>query len=101
MDVGDADSDRLEREMGLGHDDFWRLLPQALDGLAWRAEGNRVLVEIDGGRIEIVLGAQGERRIALLTLPVTPVAFAWSGIERPRFAAFLERFDRYYRRGGG
>ncbi len=92
---------RLVREMGLAHADFWRLLPQAVGDCPWRADGTRVGIEVDGGRVEIELGPEGERRIAGLTLPSTTVRFRWEGVARPAFDAFLERFDRYYRRGGG
>ncbi|NCF09657.1 MAG: hypothetical protein GWP66_03145 [Gammaproteobacteria bacterium] len=95
------DSGLLEREMGLAHADFWRLLPQALGDLAWRAEGDRVRVEHGTGWIEIALGVEGERRIALMTIPVTEVTMRWEGVSRERFDAFLARFDSYYRRGGG
>ncbi|MDX1594145.1 MAG: hypothetical protein R3298_07845 [Gammaproteobacteria bacterium] len=99
--TGEEGRGGLEREMGLDHADFWRLLPQALGPHAWKREGNRVTVEIGGGHVEIELGPQRERRIALMTIPATPVSISWRGVDRDTRARFLERFDSYYRRGGG
>ncbi len=101
MNERDELAGRLEREMGIAHADFWRLLPAAVGDHAWQAEGDRVHINLDGGRVEIVLGEEGERRIALMSIPLTPVTIRWEGVARPRFDAFLARFDAYYRRGGG
>lgn len=101
MNPSDNESGRLEREMGLAHADFWRLLPQAVGELPYRVDGNRVHIDIEGGVVEIVLGGERERRIALMSIPVTPVTIRWEGLPRARFEAFLARFDSYYRRGGG
>ncbi len=101
MNPMNDESGRLEREMGLAHADFWRLLPQAVGDLPWRADGERVQIDIDGGAVEIELGEERERRIALISIPVTPVSIRWQGLARSRFDAFLARFDSYYRRGGG
>ena len=87
--------------MGLAHADFWRLLPQAVGDLPYRVDGHSVRIDIDGGTLEIALGVEGERRIALMSIPVTPVTIRWQGLSRARFDAFLARFDSYYRRGGG
>ena len=92
---------RLEREMGLDHDDFWRLLPRAAGGHPWHADGDRVRVQVGGGSVEIVLGQTFTRRIALLQLPVTPVTIAWQGLGQEAFRAFLDHFDRHFQRGGG
>jgi hypothetical protein len=94
-------SGRLEREMGLDHADFWRLLPRAVWDHPWRAEGVRALIRVGEGRVEITLGHTFDRRIALLRLPVTPVTIAWHDLGPEAFRAFLDQFDRHYQRGGG
>jgi hypothetical protein len=96
-----ADSGCIEREMGLDHADFWRLLPRAAGAHRWQADGDRVCIEVAGGRIEIELGSQRTRRIAQLALPVTPVTLTWHGVEAEAFRRFLAAFDREYQRGGG
>lgn len=101
MNESDELAGRLVREMGIAHADFWRLLPVAVGDHAWQAEGDRVHIELEGGWVEIVLGEEGERRIALMSIPLTPVTIRWEDVARPRFDAFLARFDAYYRRGGG
>ena len=101
MNESDELAGRLVREMGIAHADFWHLLPVAVGEHAWQTEGDRVYIELEGGWVEIVLGEEGERRIALMSIPLTPVTIRWEGVARPRFDAFLARFDAYYRRGGG
>jgi len=96
-----ADSGRMEREMGLDHADFWRLLPRAAGAHPWQANGDRVRLEVAGGRVEIELGPQRRRRIAQLSLPVTPVTISWHAVEAEAFRRFLAAFDREYQRGGG
>jgi len=98
---GNADSGCLEREMGLDHADFWRLLPRAVGDRPWRADGHRAVIDVGAGRVEIELGREGVRRIALMAIPVTPVTICWQDVDDVTFSAFLERFDRYFQRGGG
>ncbi|HEY5790010.1 MAG TPA: hypothetical protein VIX81_05250 [Gammaproteobacteria bacterium] len=94
-------SGQLEREMGIDHADFRRLLPHALGQLRWRGGETRFSIAVGAGEVTIELGPERVRRIALLELPVTPVRFAWEGLAEGEFERFLERFDHYYRRGGG
>jgi len=92
---------RLEREMGFSHSEFIRLLPRALDTLPWQRQGLRIVITVGAGEVVIELGEQRIRQIALLSLPLIPVTISWRGLADGAFAAFLERFDSYYRRGGG
>ena len=96
-----AGEGRLEREMGFGHAEFERLLPRALAGWSWRRDGDAVQVTVADGAVTIELGPERTRRIALLSLPVTPVTLRWRGLDAATWEAFLRRFDSYYRRGGG
>jgi hypothetical protein len=98
---GDDSSGSVEREMGLDHADFWRLLPRVLVSLRWERQGTRARIELAEGLIDIALGTEGVRRIALMTIPVTPVTITWRGVNAPEIEAFLARFDREYQRGGG
>ena len=94
-------SGRIEREMGLDHADFWRLLPRAAGANRWQRDADRVRIDLDGGQVEIALGVEGVRRIALMAIPVTPVTITWNGIAPGAFGSFLEAFDRVFQRGGG
>lgn len=97
----------ITREMGTNHVDFLRLLPKSVPeaNVVWTGDelkGARVVIkDAPLGPIEIDLSAVGERRIALLCLPVTFVTFRFYGLD---FETALEEFTRmakYFQRGGG
>lgn len=89
------------REMGLTHDDFWRLLPKAMGGHAYTIEGNVVHALVNDGTLDITLGPPEERRIALLALPYSVVSFLFKGVSKEEQLAFKAHFDLYFQRGGG
>ena len=91
----------LSRDMGISHEDFLRLLPNALRGLAWRQRGPEILAESSAGRVRITLSIEGQRRLGILSLPVTRVRFDFSGFSPVEQDAFMTTFDRVYQRGGG
>ena len=92
----------VDKEMGITHAEFFRVIGRALDGRPHRVEGTRVrLAEGDGRRLDITLAAEGERRIAGLALPVTRVRLAFTGYGETEAADLLARFDRWFQRGGG
>lgn len=92
---------RLRRDMGLTLDDFLRSLPAAVAPLTYRVEGRVFTIAHPAGAVVIALGETGERRIASLSLPVTPVEFQFNGLDEAARGRFMERFDRYFQRGGG
>ena len=96
-----ADGIVIEKEMGIDHADFLRLLPRALEGRDPRRDGDRIVMEDGARRLEITLGETSERRIALLALPVTRVRFAFTGYSADEAEAAMRRIDRAYQRGGG
>ena len=91
----------LNREMGLTHADFFRLLPQVLAGRCWRRSGATVTVTEGSRRLTIQLAPEAERRMASLRLPVTRVSLAFDGYTEQDSAAFIARLERYFQRGGG
>ncbi len=91
----------VEKEMAITHADFLRLLPRALDGREHTIDGNRIVVEDGPRRLEITLSETTERRIALLTLPVTRVRLEYCGYTEAEAAAAVALFDRAFQRGGG
>ncbi|WP_052761103.1 hypothetical protein [Sedimenticola thiotaurini] len=91
----------LRRDMGLTLADFTRSLPGAIEPLTYRTEGRVFTIEHPAGSIVITLGETGERRIASLSLPVTPVEFQFNGLDETDRQRFMDRFDRYFQRGGG
>ena len=92
---------RYSREMGVTDDDFWRILPKAMGEHDYRIDGRTVRGSVDGGTVEIVLGPQQERRIALLRLPFSEVSFTFRGVSADDQQAFKRHFDLYFQRGGG
>ncbi len=89
------------KEMGIGHRDFFRILPKALGSGDYEIAGNRIRFGDAARYLEIELSPEGERRIALLTLPVTQVSLVFHGYGEAEIAKALDRFDLYFRRGGG
>lgn len=89
------------REMGLTHDDFWRLLPRAMGVHPYERRGDEVHAKVHDGQLVIVLGAPQERRIALLHLPFSEVSFTFTGVDDTQQLAFKKHFDLHFQRGGG
>ena len=91
----------VEKEMGLTHAEFLRVIGMAMAGRPYSRTGNGVRIAEDGRTLAITLGPEGERRIALLTLPVTRVRLAFHGYGEAETAETLAWFDRWFQRGGG
>ncbi len=89
------------REMGLTHDDFWRILPRAMGEHPYKRQGDLVLADIESGSLQISLGPAQERKIALLRLPFSVVAFRFEGVQQEQQMAFKSHFDLHFQRGGG
>lgn len=95
----------LSREMGCTEADFARWLPGATRHAPLESHpcgaGQRHVVTVENGSVEILATPAPPRRIAGIILPVLQVSFRFIGLDPCRRAAFLEHFDRYTRRGGG
>lgn len=102
-----ADVVEITREMGTNHKDFLRLLPRSVPKASVMATGDEVLgaeVVVENaplGRIEITLSPVGERRIALLALPVTHVSFRFFNVSEEAAHQEYDRMAKYFQRGGG
>ena len=97
-------SDQLieySREMGLTHDDFWRLLPRAMGNHSYQRDGDSVRAQVNEGHLEITLGPPLERRIALMCIPYSKVSFSFTGVSEKEQQAFKAHFDLRFQRGGG
>lgn len=92
----------IEKEMALTHAEFFRLLARAVGTETYEVVDGAIRVDGGAGRIvEIVLGPETPRRIALLEIPSTRVQISLSGFPGAEAAAWLGRFERTYQRGGG
>jgi len=89
------------KEFGLTHAEFFRSLPSAIENHPYRVEGQRVIMEYGERSVEIKLGVQQIRKIALLEIPYTNLSFTFKGFEQQDMDAFMLRFNLYFRRGGG
>ena len=91
----------FEKEMGINHRDFFRILPSALDSDDYVRSGNSILLEDGAKRLEISIGPEGKRTIALLSLPATMVSLRFTNYGEAELNDAMARFELYYRRGGG
>ncbi len=99
-----AQESRVEHHLlGMTREDFQQLICKVpgvsnedSKMLLWTVEGRY------GGRLEIRLGNQGERRLSgLLNLPTLETTFTFTDYTESEYAAFMERFWLVFRRGGG
>lgn len=92
----------IERDMAITWEEFKRVLPDAAGEVPYRLAERCVEFTLSPrDTLQVVLGETGERRIASITLPSTPVTFTYEGAQADLFERFLARFDRYFQRGGG
>ena len=95
------DSAVFDKEMGINHRDFFRILPKALGTTDYERTGNKIRMESGNKRLEISLGPEGKRTIALMSLPVTMVNLKFTNYGKAELDDAMARFDLYFRRGGG
>ena len=89
----------IEKEMGITHAEFFRIISRVLGD--YRQSETGVTAE-DGARsLDISLAEEGERRIALMRMPKTSVTLTFRGYAAEEIADFLATFDRTFQRGGG
>lgn len=92
----------LRPAMGISHDDFFRVLPRVLEDAKWRREGLSIHAEwVSGATLVARISPQRQRRIASLSLPCVDVELAFCGLAAEACAAFVQRFDVAFQKGGG
>ena len=94
-------SSHLVREMSITHNEFFRLLPRAVNDAAVARQGNQVNITTGTGLVKITLAPETVRKLAMLEFPVTEVTIEFSGFSASERASFLSRFDLAYQKGGG
>ena len=94
---------RVERpEMGLSHDDFFRVFPSVVAPAVWHRDGLTIYVQwADGAGLAASVSVQKLRRIASLSLPYVDISFCFQGMAVAERERFLIRFDRAFQKGGG
>lgn len=88
-------------DMGVTHNDFFRLLPSAMGDHQYQVNGNQVRAQVHSGTVKITIGPQQERRIALMRIPYATVHFQFRGVTESQQQAFKAYFDLRFQRGGG
>lgn len=91
----------ITKEMALTRAGFFRGIAKALGTGAYAETADGVVLEQDGRRLEITLGPERRRRIALMEIEIMDVTLAFSGYSKEERAAALATFDRAFQRGGG
>ena len=92
----------IQKQMGITHAEFMRLLPRALGSDDYTINGKVIdYSPKPDASFNIQLGTESVRQIALMKIPTMPVTLTIVGISDDQRAAMLLRFDRAYQRGGG
>ena len=91
----------FSREMGFTREEFFRLLPGALNDRPHRIDEAGVTVDATPGTVRIDVGEQQFRHIASITMPFVKVDFDFQNFSDTAREEFLRYFDLRYQRGGG
>ena len=91
----------IRREMGLGHDELFRILPGAIENRAWSLAGDRITIRDQDRLIQIRVSPETRRKLGALQLPVTHLEFYFEGFTDFANEVFMQRYDLSFRRGGG
>ncbi len=89
------------RRMSISRDEFLSTLPAALGTSEFAVEGDRISVGADARLLEIEFREEAPLRVASLTLPFARIELRFDGYDEEEIAAAVQRFDLYFRRGGG
>lgn len=92
---------KFSREMGFTRDEFFRLLPNALNGRAHQLDAAGVSVNAAPGSVRIDVGEQQYRHIASISMPYVKVDFEFTDFNDTDQFEFMRYFDLRYQRGGG
>jgi hypothetical protein len=92
---------RIVKDMTITHPEFFRTLQRLLHDSPHERAHDGVTFQLGGGRVEIRLGPEQDRRLGRFRLPRTLVEMRFDDCERGAVDAFVARFDLHFRRGGG
>ena len=92
----------IEKEMGITHRDFYKELPNLLEGIPYRKDDDTIKFQINNRTIEITLGLERVRELGLsIRLPVTPVALRFFECPEEEISEFIKHFNLKFMKGGG
>jgi len=96
-----ADNPVFHKEMGLGHAEFFRILPRAAGEGGYAVDGSHVTIGDGERRIVISLSGETERRLGEIVLPVTRVRIEFVGYGGADARRALDAFEKHFQKGGG
>lgn len=91
----------VEKDMALTHADFFRVIARALGAEDLERTAAGVVLAAAGRRLEITLGPERTRGIAMMEIPACAVRLEFSGYSESERTAALDLFDRKFQKGGG
>lgn len=92
---------KFSREMGFTREEFFGLLPAAVNGRSFQSDVGGVTVDVPPGTVRIDVGEQQLRKIASFSLPYVEVDFEFRNLSSDEIKEFIRYFDLRYQRGGG
>jgi len=92
---------QFSREMGYTRNEFFRLLPAAVNGRNIEQDSHGVTIDAPPGSVRINVGDQQLRKIASISLPYIAVEFIFENFSADKRTEFMRYFDLRYQRGGG
>ena len=102
MQTGQEKLTVVKKEMGITHQDFYAELPTLLDEIPYQKAGKTIVFELDGKRIEIVLGPEEIRQLGQsMRLPITLVTLRFFDSSAKEISDFVRHFNLRFMKGGG
>ena len=99
--MAEAEVLALDQEMSISRGDFLRSLPAAVAGAAFAVAGNEIRPVAARQGWRVVLDPLPDLRLGAVRLPRHRVTIFLAGRDEAATRCFLERFELYFRRGGG
>ncbi len=91
----------IAKEMGITHKEFFRNIPRIFDTDDFVLNDDGASIEDEGKSLNITIAEEGQRRIALIVLPVTHVTLTFRGYDENSITKTVAAFDLAFQRGGG
>ncbi|MEM7466145.1 MAG: hypothetical protein AAF387_04605 [Pseudomonadota bacterium] len=90
-----------QREYGLSHYDFFRILPRVWPQHESLGELQVKIPLSDDGTVTISLSAEKYRRLATLKIPYVDIEYCFEQVPSSQRIEFFEKFDTSFQKGGG
>lgn len=92
----------IKKEMGSSHEDIFRILPRVMEGRNYTVDGQTIVIDEPGRRLEIHLADQRERVLGtFMRLKVTDVELIFFNYSEADRISFLQFFEINFFKGGG